>query len=202
MKIFFYFIFLTIFFISSTKAHSFTFDIWESGENIDTIISKARQYNKPLHRSGLIAIDTVFNPKMCVPYKKTANKYFYRENLLGEQAKITLHLTHKTMRLYMLSIEWSDINSPIERNLNESFMKILKEKHYFTHMIKIINGKYSIDFKIDENNYGSLRPIKNGIIIKYRDKKMEKFLEIEFDNSEDFKTKRKLEKIEIDKYKF
>lgn len=136
---------------------------------------------------------------MCVPYKKTASKYYYKENLLGEWAKITLYLTHKTMRLYMISIDWSGPTKNRKSGFPDVVKNVLSEKKNISTRSNINKYQYSINFKLDQNNEANLSSSAAGTLLKYTDHQMVILSKREVDNLQDYKIKRGLEK---DKHKF
>ncbi|MCI5165513.1 MAG: hypothetical protein D3903_05325 [Candidatus Electrothrix sp. GM3_4] len=99
-------ILLLIIIISSSTAHAFTFDVWESSMDIDTIIMTAMKNDIPLAKDGWLGNPKHFDKKLCVPYRKTAIAYQYFAELLGKNAKVTLHLTKEKKRLMKVSILW------------------------------------------------------------------------------------------------
>jgi hypothetical protein len=90
----------------------FTFDIWHSGMDIDSVMNTAAISDVPLHRRGLTSEDTHFNPEMCRDYIHTADEFYYNDNLMGKPAKVTLFFTpqSKILEKIKVSLHSSDIN--------------------------------------------------------------------------------------------
>lgn len=167
-------------------SNAFTFDIWKSGDDIDTIISKARQNNIPLHRSGLISKNKKFNPKMCVPYRKTATRYFYKANLLGEWATVTLFLTQKSKRLSSIDIDWSGPKKNRESGFPKTVMKALSENNKRSTRMRVNKYQFSANYKLDKNNEIHLSSSTNGTLLYYTDRTMSRI-----DNKEKRNVKKK-----------
>jgi hypothetical protein len=95
-----------------TIAKGFTFDIWYSGMDIDSVMNIAAINDVPLHRHGLISENTHFNPEMCRDYIHTADEFYYNDHLMGKPAKVTLFFTpqSKILEKIQVSLHSSDID--------------------------------------------------------------------------------------------
>ncbi|MCK5784720.1 MAG: hypothetical protein KAH06_09740, partial [Desulfobacterales bacterium] len=92
--------------------NGFTFDIWQSGMDIDGVMNIAAINDVPLYRQGLISEDTHFNPEMCRDYIHTADEFCYNDHLMGKPARVTLYFTpqSKMLEKLMVRLHSSDID--------------------------------------------------------------------------------------------
>jgi len=86
------------------KDKGFTFDIWQSGMDIDSAMNIAAINDIPLHRHGLISEGTHFNSEMCRDYIHTADEFYYKDNLMGTTATVTLYFTPQSKMLERIKV--------------------------------------------------------------------------------------------------
>jgi len=99
---------LQIFFISMlylTTLSAFTFDKWESGIELSEAIDTARDNNIAIAKEGLHHSSKRFNWQLLKDHKKYRN-FYYREELLGENAKVNLYFTKDSKILYKVRVRW------------------------------------------------------------------------------------------------
>jgi hypothetical protein len=136
----------------STKSEAFTFDVWKSGMDADTVIMTAMKEEFPLAAAGKYAFENKFSKQACVPYRKSATKYSYNVELLGKRAHITLFMTEKEKRLMKINIRWNnarELKKIIERIINskEPLSKRKGEKTFGHPTIYKIDNRTEIAFK-------------------------------------------------------
>ena len=148
---------ITIFMAST--ANAFTFDVWESGMDADTVIMTAMKEDFPLTASGKYIIGKEFNKNACVPYRKTATTYQYYTKLLGELAQVKLFMTEKEKRLMKISIGWTSPRN--SKQLRRLLNKIIGNKKPLSKGYKIGLVERSSVYKLDNKNKVE---VKRGLI--------------------------------------
>ena len=89
--------------VSITSLSAFTFDKWKSGTELLETIQTARINNVPL----TIQTSGYFSNNFDWRYLKNHQNhrtFYYRENLLGAQARVALHFTQGSKKLYKIVI--------------------------------------------------------------------------------------------------
>jgi hypothetical protein len=85
--------------------NGFSFDVWRSGMDVQTIMDTAERNDLPLTRRTLAAVTKHFDPKIRkIMYQ--LNEFQYRQRLMGYPANIILHLTPEGKLLYKIEILW------------------------------------------------------------------------------------------------
>jgi hypothetical protein len=97
-----------IFLISTvylTSLSAFTFDKWKSGIELSEAIYIARDNNIPLSTQGNVFFSKRFDWKQLKNHQKH-RVFYYKENLLGADARVALHFTKESKTLYMVKVNW------------------------------------------------------------------------------------------------
>ena len=91
--------------MSITLLPAFTFDKWNSGTELSEAIQTARMNNVPLTIQTSGFFSTNFDWKYLKNYQKHRT-FYYRENLLGSLARVALHFTQGSKKLYKIVINF------------------------------------------------------------------------------------------------
>lgn len=150
----------------ATKSEAFTFDVWESGMDADTIIMTAMKEDIPLFAEGKFAAGH-FNKRACVPYRKTATKYIYHAELLGKKASVYLVLTEKDKRLMQITILWNNASK-----LEKVIRKIILNKKPISDRYKINLFAKTRVYKLDDENEVELKNEIGNIHLTYYNLKL------------------------------
>ncbi len=154
---------LIIILIAST-AHSFTFDVWESGMDVDTVIMTAMKNDLPLKKEGYTSTGKKFDKRYCVPFRKTATTYNYTTKLLGKTAQVTLYLTKKEKKLMKASIRWYPAGT-----LLSVLEKIVKNKKPISKRKKGGIFIKTTSYKINDETEIDLTMTSNVLTMDYKD---------------------------------
>ncbi|MDM5264568.1 hypothetical protein PF327_10220 [Sulfurovum sp. XTW-4] len=184
-------------FMSITSLSAFTFDKWESGDELSGAIQTARINNVPL----TIQTSGFFSENFDWRFLKNHQKYrtfYYRENLLGAQARVALHFTQGSKKLYKIVINWSGVSN--KRAFEEQLYRLMDKKYGKRNIVAPSSvGEYVFfkkrAWKIDNNSVLQSNSFSGGIELVYLDKKYE------FDDIQT-KQKKKLDIIVRDAGKF
>lgn len=157
----------------------FRFDIWQSGITIREAIKIAKTNNKPFHRSGLLSVNKVFNPKMCRPYANTATEFYYKDQIFGRLAKLNFNFTPTGKRLYSLDVAFSGPGISKNTEFRKQIEALLKEKYGApaTNSNHIVYKNY--DWKINDNATVTMRLGGNNVHVIYTDDRLSKMAENE-----------------------
>jgi len=163
--------------IIATNANAFTFDVWESGMDVDTVMMVALKNDIPLRKSGYAAIDWEgFDKEYKVPYRKGATEYGYSVNLLGENARVKLFMTEKEKILMKIEISWAK-----GKEVKEMMEKIILAKNPIssTKSYKMLGEttRYKINYKDEielEYQLGILIAIYKDTVLMKKDRKTKK----------------------------
>ena len=124
--------------LSPGNALAVKFDMWETGMDIDEIVSVARKYNIPIARSGFVHGYSKFDQRLLdEPFFK-ASVLEYRTKIGQYGSKIYLRLGNQPKRLYEIEVGIYEIKN------RDEFMK---------EMVGILTQKY-----------GSYRERKDGVL--------------------------------------
>jgi len=121
---------LQIFLISIlylTSLSAFTFDKWESGIELSEAIDTARDNNIPIAKEGLHHSSKRFNWKLLKDREKHRN-FYYRQELLGENAKVNLYFTKESKTLYKVRVRWV-ITGQKTKEFQEMLYALLDKKY-------------------------------------------------------------------------
>ena len=72
---------------------------WKLGQTINEVVSLCQCYDYPLHRDGLLSVNTHFNPKMCMPYIDSHSKFNYKTTTYGYPSVVLFEFNPVTKRL-------------------------------------------------------------------------------------------------------
>lgn len=189
---------ISLFFIVSiTSLSAFTFDKWESGTELSEAIQTARINNVPLTTQGSV----FFSKKFDWAYLKNHQNhrvFYYRQDLLGGQARVALHFTQESKRLYKIQISWTGLFN--KQDFTESLYRVMDKKYGQKNIVMPSNvGEYVFYkkrmWKIDDNSIVQSNTSSGMIELVYLDKKYE------FDDLQT-KQKKKLDIIVKDAGKF
>ena len=161
----------------ATNANAFTFDVWESGMNVDTVMMIATKNNIPLRKNGHAAIDWEgFDKEYIVPYREGTTEYGYSVDLLGENARVKLFMTEKEKILMKIEISWTK-----GKEVKEMMEKIILAKNPISseRIYKILGetAKYKFNYKdVIELDYqlGILTATYEDLILMKKDNKLKK----------------------------
>lgn len=185
------------FIVGITSLSAFTFDKWESGVELSAAIQTARINNVPL----TIQTSGYFSNNFDWRFLKNHQNYrtfYYRANLLGAQARVALHFTQESKKLYKIAINWNGILN--KREFEEQLYRLMDKKYGNRNIVVPSNvGEYVFfkkrAWKIDNNSVLQSNSFSGGIELVYLDKKYE------FDDLQT-KQKKKLDIIVKDAGKF
>lgn len=157
------FITAAILLLISTKSEAFTFDVWKSGMDADTVIMTAMKEDLPIAVEGKFAAGH-FDKKACLPYRKTATKYIYHTELLGKRATVYLLLTERDKRLMQITVSWSNA-----KDLEKVIEKIILNKKPVSKRKKADLFSHTIEYKIDDENKIALQNQMDNMYLTYYD---------------------------------
>lgn len=183
--------------IEVTSLSAFTFDKWKSGAELSVAIQTARINNVPLtiQTSGFFSEN--FDWRFLKNYQNY-RAFYYRENLLGSQARVALHFTQGSKKLYKIVINWNGI--PNKREFEEQLYRLMDKKYGNRNIVAPSNvGEYVFfkkrAWKIGNNSVLQSKVSTGGVELVYLDK------QYEFDDLQT-KQKKKLNIIVKDAGKF
>jgi hypothetical protein len=147
----------------------FVFDIWPSGITVMEAIDIAQAYDKPLHKSGLISASKTFNPRICLPYADTATQFYYKDQIFGRLATLTLDFTPTSKLLYSVRVAFSGPGISRASEFRELVESMMREK-YGEPMVtdKIVFRDY--EWAMGENATVTMRQGGNSVHVTYRDR--------------------------------
>jgi len=167
---------ISLFFIVGiTSLSAFTFDKWKSGAELSEAIQTARVNNIPL----TIQASGYFSKNFDWRYLKNHKNhraFYYRENLLGVHARVALHFTQGSKKLYKIVINWNRV--PNKREFEEQLYRLMDKKYGNRNIVVPSNvGEYVFfrkrAWKIDNNSVLQSKASSGGIELVYLDKKYE-----------------------------
>jgi len=182
-----------------SSQNGFKFDVWQSGINIQEILTIAKDYDIPLHRNGLISINKKFNPAMSSKYADTATQYYYKTKLLGKHGTVELFLTPSSKRLHKLSIRWNNAGRQDRIEFQNEVMDAVKRKYGLPKKYKkeILGQKYY--WSPTQHMIIELASTSGGISLVYQDVGMSKLLMKEKKVKKNFK-KAQYQKTDMSKF--
>ena len=158
-------ILILIIIIINSNAHAFTFDVWESGMDADTVIMTAMKNDIPLRKSGYAATGGKgFEKQYTVPYKKKATEYGYQTDLLGEGANVKLFMTEKEKLLMQIQISWTQ-----GKEIKEILKKIILNKNPISKRKKHNPLGKTTTYRIDNENEIEFKYSAGILIVTYGD---------------------------------
>ena len=180
---------LLISIVAITFLPAFTFDNFESGIDLDEAVTIARENNIPLSTNGNVFFSKNFDWK----YLKNHQNYrifYYKDLLLGANARVALYFTQDSKKLYKVQINWNGLQN--KKEFEEQLYKLMDRKYGERHIEMPSNvGEYVFSRKrvweIDNNSILKSKASTAGIELVYLDKKYE---------LDDYRTKKK-KKLEI-----
>ena len=171
--------------LSITSLSAFTFDKWKSGIELSQAIDIARENNIPLTTQGSVFLSKKFDWQYLRNYQKY-RVFYYRDDLLGEKARISLYFTKDSKILYKIKVHWSLIGTN-KKEFEEILYRLLDKKYGKKSIIIPSNvGEYIFYkkrmWKVDLHTVVKSQKSLAGVDLTYLDEKYE------FD---DFQTKKK-----------
>ena len=124
MKLLQIFLISTLYLISLS---AFTFDKWESGIELSEAIDIARDNNMPIAKEGLHHGSKRFNWQLLKGRERHRN-FYYRQELLGENAKVNLYFTKESKTLYRVRVRWV-ITGQKTKEFQEMLYALLDKKY-------------------------------------------------------------------------
>ena len=164
---------------AAVPVDGFSFDIWNSGITVAEAIGLAQDHDIPLHKAGIISVNTHFNPEMCLPYANTATEFEYNAQLLSRQAKIALKFTPISKKLYSIRIGWSGPGISRKSDFREQIEAMLTTKYGKPVNIKEHIFFKTYDFRINKFSNVTMRPGGNYVMLEYLDNRLAQHAEEE-----------------------
>ena len=132
-------------------------------------IDIAQAYDKPLQKSGLISANKTFNSRMCLPYADTVTQFYYKDQILGRLATLTLDFTPTSKLLYSLRVAFSGPGISRTSEFSELVESMMREKYGEPRVTdKIVFRDY--EWEIGENATVTMRQGGNMVHVTYRDR--------------------------------
>ena len=180
-----------------TSLSAFTFDKWESGTELSEAIQTARINNVPLTTQGSVFMSKKFDWRYLKNHKNH-RVFYYKQDLLGNYARVALHFTQEGKKLYKIQISWTGLFN--KRDFTESLYRVMDKKYGQRNVVMPSNvGEYVFYtkrmWKIDNNSIVQSNTMSGMVELVYLDKKYE------FDDLQT-KEKKKLNMIITDAEKF
>ena len=91
--------------MSISLSHAFQFDIWKSGMNIQDAVEAARENHYPLTKANDMLVRKRFDWRNLKDYKNY-REFKYHTSLFGKEARVSIHFTQATGKLYKVRISW------------------------------------------------------------------------------------------------
>lgn len=164
-----------LFIIGITSLSAFTFDKWESGTELSEAIQTARINNVPLTTQGSV----FFSKKFDWRYLKNHQNhrvFYYRQDLLGGQARVALYFTQENKKLYKIQISWTGLFN--KRDFTESLYRVMDKKYGQRNIVMPSNvGEYVFYkkrmWKMDDDSIVQSNTSSGMVELVYLDKKYE-----------------------------
>ncbi len=107
--------------------NAFTFDKWTSGISIQDAVEIARVNHFPLTKASDMLVRKTFDWRNLVHYTE-CREFKYQTSLFGKDARVSLHFTQATGRLYKIKIRWFRFYGDKDE-FEEMLYKILSKKY-------------------------------------------------------------------------
>jgi hypothetical protein len=166
-------ILLTIFLFPEISP-AISVDIWETGMTINEVVSKAKEHNIPIARSGVVTMSRGFDPKLINDDFYKASSVDYGTKITERQATICLRFTDESRLVY--EIETKVFAHRLMEGYTKELLKIMKDK-YGSPQEKMDTVFKVYEWMPDKESMISMRPYGGTVTITYTDIGMKRALE-------------------------
>jgi hypothetical protein len=166
-------ILLTIFLFPGISP-AISVDIWETGMTIHEVVSKAKEHNIPIARSGIVTMSRGFDPKLINDDFYKASSVEYGTKITERQATICLRFTDESRLVY--EIETKILAHRLMEAYAKELLKTMKDK-YGSPQEKMDTVFKVYEWMPDGKSRISMRPYGGTVTITYTDIGMKNALE-------------------------
>ena len=166
-------ILLTIFLFPEISP-AISVNIWETGMTINEVVSKAKEHNIPIARSGVVTMSRGFDPKLINDDFYKASSVDYGTKITERQATICLRFTDESRLVY--EIETKVFAHRLMEGYTKELLKIMKDK-YGSPQEKMDTVFKVYEWMPDKESMISMRPYGGTVTITYTDIGMKRALE-------------------------